>query len=386
MKRRDSTGSGRGRRGGSQVRAQRRRRGRSRCRAYDLARRAGRRTNARWSASSSPSRSASGSPPTRSARCTPRPRRPRARSRADARSGAGSLGAVRWRPMLLVAVSVVRDAAPPASLARAAALEAAQLVAFSAPNNPVTVSPTGVVVDASAVAVLPFVSSGDATLATGLERDVVAALPQRAGPLRHRRQRRAAVRRDGARRGGDRRVAWRARHRRRSRRSRRRTRPRQRATARRRDRSNVMAGGRRQARRRAERDSLRDRRERRCDDARLELARAGRARGPLERACLREQTVSTMMFQAPRSLICNAIDFASTFAVLLLTFAIGRRCGAGAKAAGQPAQQAHRAATAGPTSAQQQQPGSSRCSSFRRRRRRRRGSTPTCRPSSSRRC
>ena len=41
---------------------------------------------------------------------------------------------------------------------------------------PVAVLPSGAVVDASAVAVLPFAAAGDATLAEGLERDVVAAL------------------------------------------------------------------------------------------------------------------------------------------------------------------------------------------------------------------
>jgi len=38
------------------------------------------------------------------------------------------------------------------------------------------VLPTGVVVDASAVAVLPFAGAGDGTLARGLQREVVAAL------------------------------------------------------------------------------------------------------------------------------------------------------------------------------------------------------------------
>ena len=78
--------------------------------------------------------------------------------------------------MLLVAVLLVPDAVSPTVEPEPAALRAAELVAFSAPNNPVVVSQIRVVVDASAVAVLPFVSSGDATLATGLERDVVASL------------------------------------------------------------------------------------------------------------------------------------------------------------------------------------------------------------------
>ena len=78
--------------------------------------------------------------------------------------------------MLLVVVLLVPDAVSPPGEPAPTALRAAELVAVSAPNNPVTVLATGVVVDASAVAVLPFVSSGDSTLATGLERDVVASL------------------------------------------------------------------------------------------------------------------------------------------------------------------------------------------------------------------
>src|SRR5688572_24884625 len=54
-----------------------------------------------------------------------------------------------------VAVLVTRG---PASSTAPAPVEinAARLVAFDAPSNPVAVLPTGVVVDASAVAVLPF--------------------------------------------------------------------------------------------------------------------------------------------------------------------------------------------------------------------------------------
>ena len=78
--------------------------------------------------------------------------------------------------MLLVVIVLVPDAVSPSGEPEPVALQAAQLVAVSAPSNPVTVLRTGVVVDASAVAVLPFVSSGDSTLATGLERDVVASL------------------------------------------------------------------------------------------------------------------------------------------------------------------------------------------------------------------
>lgn len=65
---------------------------------------------------------------------------------------------------------------PPGVEPRPVILRAAQRVAFDAPSNPIAVLPTGAVVDASAVAVLPFAASGDATLAEGLERDVVAAL------------------------------------------------------------------------------------------------------------------------------------------------------------------------------------------------------------------
>ena len=55
-------------------------------------------------------------------------------------------------------------------------MEAARIVTFNAPSNSVAVLPSGAVVDASAVAVLPFATAGDTTLAEGLERDVVAAL------------------------------------------------------------------------------------------------------------------------------------------------------------------------------------------------------------------
>jgi TolB-like protein len=76
---------------------------------------------------------------------------------------------------LLVAVFVARDGAPPASSPAIMTMEAARVVAFNAPSNPVAVLPTGVVVDASAVAVLPF-TAADAVLAEGLERDIAAAL------------------------------------------------------------------------------------------------------------------------------------------------------------------------------------------------------------------
>ena len=75
---------------------------------------------------------------------------------------------------LVVAVWVVRDAVPtePEPLM----MEAARRVAFDAPTTAVAVLPSGVVVDASAVAVLPFVGPGDAVLAAGLEQDIATAL------------------------------------------------------------------------------------------------------------------------------------------------------------------------------------------------------------------
>lgn len=75
----------------------------------------------------------------------------------------------------LAAVLLVPGTAPPAASAPAA-LRAAERIAVDAPRNATAVLPTGVVVDASAVAVLPFAAAGDATLARGLQRDVVATL------------------------------------------------------------------------------------------------------------------------------------------------------------------------------------------------------------------
>jgi TolB-like protein len=76
----------------------------------------------------------------------------------------------------LVAIVLVRDGEPAAVQPEPTPIEAARIVTFDAPTNPVAVLPTGAVVDAGAVAVLPFVASGDTTLAAGLEHDVVAAL------------------------------------------------------------------------------------------------------------------------------------------------------------------------------------------------------------------
>lgn len=96
---------------------------------------------------------------------------PRKRVLAPSLMWGGALAAA-----LLVAVFVVRDAAPPATLPETVTMEAARVVTFDAPRTSSAVLPSGAVVDASAVAVLPFAASGDATLAAGLERDVAAAL------------------------------------------------------------------------------------------------------------------------------------------------------------------------------------------------------------------
>ncbi len=76
---------------------------------------------------------------------------------------------------LLAAFLLLSDALPPNDRA-SGTLASARRVSVAAPVNPVAVLPTGAVVDASTVAVLPFASSGDAELAAGLERDVAAAL------------------------------------------------------------------------------------------------------------------------------------------------------------------------------------------------------------------
>jgi TolB-like protein len=73
-----------------------------------------------------------------------------------------------------VAVFVVRDRAPEAAAPEP--LVAAGRVAFNAPSTAVSVLPSGAVIDASAVAVLPFVGPGDSALAAGLEHDVAMAL------------------------------------------------------------------------------------------------------------------------------------------------------------------------------------------------------------------
>jgi TolB-like protein len=77
---------------------------------------------------------------------------------------------------LLITALVVRDRVSPAVSPERAASEAARVVTFDAPTDSIAVLPTGAVVDASAVAVLPFAASGDETLAEGLERDIVETL------------------------------------------------------------------------------------------------------------------------------------------------------------------------------------------------------------------
>ena len=95
----------------------------------------------------------------------------RRRPRRRALAWGGALAA-----SVLVAIVVVRNGVSPPVSPEPAPIEAARVVTFDAPTNAVAVLPTGAVVDAGAVAVLPFAASGDTTLAAGLERDVVAAL------------------------------------------------------------------------------------------------------------------------------------------------------------------------------------------------------------------
>jgi TolB-like protein len=75
---------------------------------------------------------------------------------------------------LIVAALLVRDRAP--AIFEPRPLAAAGVVSFDAPSNAVAVLPSGVVIDASTVAVLPFAGPGNVALAAGLERDVVTAL------------------------------------------------------------------------------------------------------------------------------------------------------------------------------------------------------------------
>ena len=162
----------------------------------------GRPTNAPWSASSSRSSLDVGSPPILLIRCTPKQRVPRRhRPRRAPLVAHRSAGPVHW-PRVCWSRSGWRASPIAADCGRPepVAMRAALLVAVDAPSNPVVVLPNGVVVDASAVAVLPFAAAGDSTLARGLEREVVAALRKRAGSLRRRRWRRAGIRVQRARR------------------------------------------------------------------------------------------------------------------------------------------------------------------------------------------
>ena len=95
--------------------------------------------------------------------------RSRRRSLVAALAWGGALAAG-----LVVAVWVGRDGVPvePELLV----MDAARRVAFDAPTTAVAVLPSGVVVDASAVAVLPFVGAGEGSLAAGLEHDIATAL------------------------------------------------------------------------------------------------------------------------------------------------------------------------------------------------------------------
>ena len=256
--------------------------------ARELARRSSPRTSAPSSASSSPSRSARRLAADPAARCTPRPRRPRARAAPApwrAFAWGGALAAA-----LLVAVFVVRDGEAAATRPRPSCCEAARVVTFDAPSNP---SPCCRAAPSSTRAPWPCCRSprtGDATLAEGLERDVVAALRTVPGLYVIADAAVSSYAYTDLSSLRDRRAARCARHRRCRRRARRWPRACERAPPRRRDGRDGVAHRRRQARRRATRRSLRDRRGRRRDHARLELARAGRARGPLERPCLRKQT------------------------------------------------------------------------------------------------
>jgi TolB-like protein len=96
---------------------------------------------------------------------------PRRRMPARALAWGGALAV-----SLLIAVLVVREGSSPAVSPETVTIDAARVATFDAPRDAVAVLPTGVVVDAGAVAVLPFTASGDATLAVGLERDVVSSL------------------------------------------------------------------------------------------------------------------------------------------------------------------------------------------------------------------
>ena len=193
-----------------------------------LARRAARPTSAPCSASSSPSSSGAGSRPilvsalyAEAARAARR-RRTGGVARAHARVGRRTGRRVARRGFRRA-----RPRARPAVRPNAARCARRGSSPSNAPSNPVAVLPSGVVVDASAVAVLPFGGGRRRDVGAGLERDVVAALRTVPGLYVDRRRRRSSrMRTPSSHRPGDRRLARRARPRRRGRRARRRPRAR----------------------------------------------------------------------------------------------------------------------------------------------------------------
>src|SRR5688572_184751 len=102
---------------------------------------------------------------------------PRRRMKGGSLAWGGALAAA-----VLLAVLVLLDSAPRSKAPELRPLRAAELAAVDSSSDTVAVLPTGVVVDASAVAVLPFATFGDARLAAGLEHDVVASLRTVPGP------------------------------------------------------------------------------------------------------------------------------------------------------------------------------------------------------------
>ena len=199
--------------------------------------------------------------------------RPRKRALAPSLAWGGALAAA-----LLVAVFVVRDVGGPPAAPEPVVMEAARIVTFDAPSNSAAVLPSGAVVDASAVAVLPFAAAGDATLARGSRARRRRGAAHGARALRHRRCRRLELRVHRPQPLRARRAARCARHRRCRRRARRRPRACQRAPPRNDDGRDALGCRVRQARRRDSCRSHRDRRARGRGDARFEFACAGRAR------------------------------------------------------------------------------------------------------------
>ena len=97
-------------------------------------------------------------------------RRPLRRAPLAALVWAGAIAA----GLVIGAIWVARS--PQLAVPESVAMEATRRIAFDAPSTAVAVLPSGAVVDASAVAVLPFVGPGDASLAAGLEHDIASAL------------------------------------------------------------------------------------------------------------------------------------------------------------------------------------------------------------------